>query len=122
MPRRDVYHETVVNALVPDGWIITDDPLILAYGPTEVYVDLGAEVPIGAQRGDQKIAAEIKSFVGKSDVHELEVANGQYALYRDVLQEIEPDRLIYLAVAGRVFRSVFSAPLGQLVLKREHLN
>lgn len=29
MPRRDLYHDTVRNALIKDGWTITHDPLIL---------------------------------------------------------------------------------------------
>jgi hypothetical protein len=121
VPRRDVYHTTVVTALLADGWTITDDPLLLAYGSTDVYVDLGAERPLGAQKGNLKIAAEIKSFVGASDVHELEIALGQYALYRDILSEVEPDRILYLAIAERVFDGIFSTQLGQLIRRREQL-
>jgi hypothetical protein len=29
MPAKDIYHETVKNALIKDGWTITDDPLKL---------------------------------------------------------------------------------------------
>ncbi|NJL65136.1 MAG: fatty-acid oxidation protein subunit alpha, partial [Methylacidiphilales bacterium] len=35
--------DTVVQALINDGWEITDDPLVLSYGGRELYVDLGAE-------------------------------------------------------------------------------
>ena len=49
MPRKDLYHDIVVHALLKDGWIITDDPLTLSYGGRDVYVDLGAERPIAAQ-------------------------------------------------------------------------
>jgi len=27
MPALDLYHDTVKNALIKDGWTITDDPL-----------------------------------------------------------------------------------------------
>jgi hypothetical protein len=27
MPAKDIYHDTVKNALVKDGWTITHDPL-----------------------------------------------------------------------------------------------
>lgn len=50
MPRRNVYHEVVKNALIKDGWTITDDPLILSYGDRELYADLGAEKMIGAEK------------------------------------------------------------------------
>ena len=43
MPAKDIYHETVKNALIKDGWTITDDPLKLTIGSRSLYVDLGAE-------------------------------------------------------------------------------
>jgi hypothetical protein len=121
MPRKDVYHETVVEALRADGWTITADPLLLAYGGKDVYVDLGAEYPIGAEKEGRKIGVEIKSFVGASDLHELELALGQYNLYRDILSEVEPERLLYLAIPDRIDDSIFGGPLGQLVIRRQQL-
>jgi hypothetical protein len=41
MPRKDLYHNCVRNALIKDGWTITHDPLIYPYCLTEVYIDLG---------------------------------------------------------------------------------
>ena len=121
MPRKDVYHDVVIRALTADGWTITHDPLPLAYGGKDVYVDLGAAQPIGAKKADCRIAVEIKSFLSPSDVHELELAIGQYALYRDILSEVEPDRTLYLAIPERVYKGIFSDPLGQLVLARQQL-
>ena len=43
MPARDIYHNTVKNALTKDGWTITHDPLKLQWGAKDLYVDLGAE-------------------------------------------------------------------------------
>lgn len=43
MPARDLYHETVKNALIKDGWTITHDPLTLELGSSRLFVDLGAE-------------------------------------------------------------------------------
>jgi hypothetical protein len=31
MPARDIYHDTVKNALLKDSWTITDDPLHLKW-------------------------------------------------------------------------------------------
>ncbi len=59
MPARDIHHEVVVQALTADGWIITHDPLRLAYGARDVYVDLAAELPIAAERDGQRIAVEV---------------------------------------------------------------
>ena len=32
MPAKDIYHEAVKIALEKDGWLITDDPLVLKSG------------------------------------------------------------------------------------------
>lgn len=118
MPARDLYHHTVVHALLADGWEVTHDPLSLSYGGRDLYVDLGAErETIGAEKEGQKIAVEIKSFVSASPIHDLEEAIGQYQVYRSVLAEVEPNRLLYLAVAQRVYESLFAERFGQLILK-----
>ena len=80
MPAKDIYHDIVKNALIKDGWTITHDQLVLRWGTTDVYVDLGAEQLLAAEKHGQKIAVEIKSFVGRSDVDDLEKALGQYLL------------------------------------------
>ncbi|RKZ75628.1 MAG: hypothetical protein DRQ57_06725 [Gammaproteobacteria bacterium] len=41
MPAKDTYHNIVKNALIKDGWKITDDPLVLQFGETNLYADLG---------------------------------------------------------------------------------
>ena len=63
-----------------------------------MQVDLGAEMPIAAERGRKRIAVEIKSFLGDSALYDLEKALGQYSLYRVMLLRQEPDRVLYLAV------------------------
>jgi hypothetical protein len=49
-------------------WTITHDPLTLAFGVHNLYVDLGAERVIAAERAGEQIAVEIKSFVGPSEL------------------------------------------------------
>ncbi len=118
MPAKDFYHDTVVQALITDGWEITDDPLILSYGGRELYVDLGAEkTTIAAQKDNLKIAVEIKSFLKPSPVRDLEEAAGQYGVYQSILTDIESERILYLAVPRRSYESIFTEKLGQLILK-----
>ncbi|MHB2017843.1 MAG: XisH family protein [Candidatus Xenobia bacterium] len=107
MPAADVFHVTVRHALEHDGWTITDDPLVVPLGDRNLFVDLGAEQPIGAERDGRRIAVEVKSFSGPSEMRDLEVAVGQYAPYRFALQLRQPDRTLYLAVAASAWRSVF---------------
>lgn len=65
---KDIYHDTVRTALEKDNWIITDDPLTLKVGRRDLFVDLGAEKLLAAQRQGKKIAVEIKSFISQSPV------------------------------------------------------
>ena len=72
MARRDIYHDTVKRALEKDGQKITHDPFPLVVGNKRLSVDLGAERLISAEKGTDKIVIEIKSFIGQSDVKDLE--------------------------------------------------
>lgn len=121
MPAKDIYHDTVKNALIKEGWKITNDPYILSIGKKDLFVDLGAEKLISAERGEQKIAVEIKSFIGRSRVNDLENALGQYILYYDIMQEFEPERLLYLAITNDVFEDIFQQPIGRVLLKNKRL-
>ena len=102
---KDIYHDTVKTALIKDGWTITDDPLTLAVGERNVYVDLGSEKLFAAEKEQQRIAIEVKSFIRPSPVQDLETALGQYVLYRGLLEEsdVHRDRRLYLAVRDRIY-------------------
>jgi len=57
MPARDLYHNQLKNALIKEGWTITNDPLRLRWGSKDMYVDLGAERILSAEKDAQKIAS-----------------------------------------------------------------
>jgi XisH protein len=86
-----------------------------------LYVDLGAELVIAAENAGRKIAVEIQSFVGQSDIDDLEKALGQYTLYNDILAEREPERVLYLAVRNAVYIDLFEEPIGKLLLAKARL-
>lgn len=121
MPAKDLYHNNVISALSKDRWIITDDPLKLKWRSRKMYVDIGAERLIAAEKDKQKIAVEVKSFLSKSGMEDLEDALGQYILYHDVLQELEPDRILYLAIRKYVYDELFLDEVGSLLLKNKRL-
>jgi len=116
---RDIYHNTVKTALEKDGWTITHDPFPLQIGKKRLSADLGAERLISAEKNLQKIVVEVKSFVGQSDVKDLEQALGQYILYRQILNETKIERDLYLAVSRLTFNSVFTIQLGQMLLTNQ---
>jgi len=121
MPALDIYHDQVKNALIKDGWTITDDPLTIRFGRKVLYVDLAAQRLLAAERAGSRIAVEIKSFVGRSDVLDLEQALGQFVLYAEVLAETDPDRILYLAVEEAAYEAVFEEPIGELLLLKKRL-
>ncbi len=121
MPAYDRFHAAVRHALVKDGWTITDDPLTIRVGDRKLFVDLGAEQVLGAEKGPRKIAVEIKTFAGPSGLTDLHEALGQYVLYREVLAEREPERELYLAVSTDTLDGLFREEIGLLVLRRQVL-
>ena len=119
MPAKDIFHDCVRSALTKDGWIISHDPYSLKVGKKDLFVDLGAEKLLTAEKGLEKIAIEIKSFVGASEIKDLELAIGQYILYKNVLGKIEPDRVLYLAVRESTFLKLFEQEIGQILLEND---
>ncbi|MBS1792314.1 MAG: XisH family protein [Acidobacteria bacterium] len=121
MPAKDIYHNTVKNALVKDGWTITHDPLRLSVDDKNLFIDLGAEQIIAAEKGPEKIAVEIKSFIGRSEVDDLEDAVGQFVLYQDLLEEEEPDRVLFPAIREKAFERIFTHRIGTILLNKKRV-
>jgi hypothetical protein len=72
---------------------------------------------ITAQKEEQKIAVEIKSFVGSSFISEFHTAVGQVMNYRSALKRIEPEYILYLAVPMDIYQSYFTRPFVQAVIE-----
>ncbi len=116
---KDLFHDVVKVALQQDGWVITHDPLRLRYGVADVYIDLAAEQPIAAEKAGQKIAVEVKSFLGGSTISEFHTALGQFLNYRVALElSDERDRTLYLAVPKDVYQSFLRFEPAQTVIER----
>src|SRR4051812_43551247 len=99
MPADDKIKPMVVNALVKDGWTITDDPYRIVFGTDKMYADLAAErAVVAAERGVEKIAVEIKSFLGLSLLNDFYAALGQYVMYSLAMRDLDPDRRLVVAV------------------------
>ncbi|MEL6556067.1 MAG: element excision factor XisH family protein [Cyanobacteria bacterium J06621_11] len=123
MSRKDLFHEAVKRALQKDGWRITHDPFRIQISEAvKLKIDLGAENAIAAQRDQEKIAVEIKSFVSDSDISEFHTALGQYLNYVQALENKEPDRDLFLAVPVETYRDFFQMPFIQTSLTRHNVN
>lgn len=103
----DKIHNAVKNALIKDGWTITDDPFQIVYGVRKVYIDLAAEKFFMAEKGGAKIAVEVKSFLSPSRMRDFELALGQFNLYQTYLELTTPERKLYLAIDDKVYEDFF---------------
>lgn len=119
---KDLFHDVVRRALEKDGWIITDDPLFLRFGGIEMYIDLGADQILAAERGTEKIAVEIKSFLAPSATVEFNAALGQFLKYQLALEQVQPDLLLYLAIPVDTYDSFFTLELPQLLTQRHQVH
>ena len=107
---RDLFHDAVKRALEAEGWVITDDPLVIPAGMRNLRIDLGAERLIGAIRGMQKIAVEVKSFLDDSPVTDFHKALGQYQYYEFALRQLAAERSLYLALPVDAYEDLFRDP------------
>jgi len=86
-----------------------------------LYVDLAAAIALSAEKDNQKIAVEVKSFVGKSETADLQQALGQYFLYRWLMDRQDPDRVLFLAVPETIYRQLFEGVKGEILLSNGKL-
>jgi XisH protein len=118
MPAHDVFHAAVKRGLIKEGWTITDDPLYIAFGGVDMYIDLAAEKLIAAEKGGRRIAVEIKSFVSPSLVTDFHTALGQFLNYRQLLDAKDSERVRFLAVPLDTFETFFTLPFTQTAVQR----
>ena len=104
---KDRFHSVVKTALEKEGWKITDDPYEINVDDVDFEIDLAAEELLAAEREGRKIAVEVKSFISPSNVSEFHTALGQFLNYRDALNQVEPNRQLYLAVREPIYTSFF---------------
>jgi XisH protein len=104
---KDRYHLLVKNALIREGWAITHDPYPLRDWDPNWEIDLGAEKIIGAEKENQKIAIEVKSFLETSFAYEFHKALGQYLNYFASLSQLEKDRVLFLAIPLDIWETEF---------------
>jgi hypothetical protein len=115
---KDLIHDAVKEALKSDGWTVTHEQYSIRYKTLKLTVDLEAERTIAAERAGRKIAVEVKSFLSPSPVQDLKLAFGQYVVYLGILEVIEPERKLYLAVNHTVYQEFLSQEAVELIRQR----
>ncbi len=85
--------------------------IILRIGGLRLEIDFAAEQVFAAERGEERIAVELKSFLSKSKLNNFYEAKGKYDLYRLGLKRDVIKRKLFLAIEEDVFKSFFNKPL-----------
>jgi hypothetical protein len=117
MPRKDIFHEAVKIALEKDKWEVTHDPLYFEWEDATYFPDLGAEKLIAATNGIDKIAVEIKTFLGQVSQQEFYEALGQFDNYAIALSDIEPERKLVLAIPVVAYETFFQRPFVKRIVE-----
>lgn len=118
---KDIFHDLVRTGLESEGWIITNDPYRIELDNTNFQIDLAGEKIIAAEKDNQKIAVEIKSFLNPSAVTDFYNALGQFLSYRLVLKTIEPQRLLFLAIPLDSYEEFFQSTFAKLAINEYQL-
>jgi XisH protein len=118
---KDLFHDAVRNALEKEGWTITDDPMNFKVGAIKFGIDLAAEKVLVAEKENEKIAVEIKTFSRQSPLNAFHEALGQYENYLIALDVYEPERILFLAIPINTYKTFFQKPFIQMVLQRKKI-
>lgn len=86
-----------------------------------MYIDIGAKKLFAAEKDGRKIAVEVKSFSGKSEMTELEKSLGQFFLYRYVLERDQTGRELFLAIREEIYNELFLTPDGVKFVETEDI-
>lgn len=117
MPAKDIFHHLVKHALEKEGWRITHEQYHLKVDDRDLYIDLVAEKLLAAEKEGMYIAVEVKSFLNSSPMSEFHLAIGQFINYRLALQDIEPQRHLFLAIPLDTYETFFRKPFAQRVVQ-----
>ena len=123
MSAKNIYHDAVIRALQHDGWTITDDPLLVKVEARTLQIDLGAERDtIGATKGTEKIAVEVSSWLGESQVNDYYRVVGQYLLYSTFLAKQRPTTVLFAGIPVEVADTFLKEPIGAIPIEKFGIN
>jgi hypothetical protein len=118
LPAKDRYHDTVVRALIKEGWTITNEQYTIFVEERVLWIDIRAV----KQAQDLVILVEVKGFENMpSAVNYLADAIGKYVLYRASLKYLRDQAPLYLAVPQAAYAGILSEKIGQQLIQEENV-
>ena len=119
MPAKDNYHDTVVRALIKDGWAITDEQVKIIIEDRNLFIDIEAAKP----SENRIILVEVKELeLVSSPIDALAAAVGKYFLYRTALNDVGLTTPLFLAVSNRSYAGILSEKIGILSLEQGNIS
>ena len=106
MPRKDVQHDIVKRALIKDGWIIDDEQVAFIGSERQIVVDIQA-----LKIGQRVILVEVKGFQ-PSMVESLANLIGKIFIYRFILDELDINIPIWIAVPESAYNGILTEQMG----------
>ncbi len=106
MPAKDRYHDSVKSALVKDGWTIDAEQITFITANRQVVIDIQA-----SRQEEEIILVEAKGFE-RSPIEQLAIAIGKLQIYRFVLQELQSNIKIWLAVPETAYQGILTEKIG----------
>lgn len=114
MPKHDVCHDAVADALRREGWKVMDD-LARSHGARVIHIDLRAS------RAPETMLIEVKCFPAQTTPDEQYTAIGQYLVYQTLLRLERVSTPLYLAVPVIMYENEFD-PVFLETLQTYHIN
>ena len=84
-------------------------------------IDLAGEKLFTAEKENHKIAVEVKSFLSIAKMNEFYGAIGQYDVYSVCLEELEPERKLFLAISKEIFHEFFERKAVKIVTQKKNI-
>lgn len=122
MPRKDLFHDIVKQAITRAGWKVTNDPLFVpTAGGVNFFIDIGAEHIIEAEKEGKQIAIEVKSFNQDSASYSFYEILGQYLVYEEALKEQPQTMPLYIAIASLGYEKLIDTPIFKRMIEKHGL-
>jgi hypothetical protein len=121
MPTQDMYYDAVKNALRKDGWRVTytDFPL---KSRASSHAEGRWDGPLlAAEKDERRVAVAVNSFIGRSNLTDIQQTLQPLAISRLLIHAIEPDRVLYLAIRQATYSACFPGDEGEQWLVSEPL-